>query len=152
MLVRQIVDDLPDTLRDGFVRGEASHFRIQRRLIGCIDAGEAGKVPGTGTHVEALGIALLADSKRCIHEDLAKASNCRPWDRPHGSQGRDRGYQHRNALVIEKPGKVCEAAIVFQSLLAAEAKVSPQFCADPVPIQYLHTLPGRRKCLCDVLA
>src|SRR5690606_33429948 len=53
-------------------RGEVEVGRFGR-LVGGVDAAEAGDLTGAGAAVEALGIARLADRERGVDEDLEEA-------------------------------------------------------------------------------
>src|SRR5690242_18107067 len=79
--------------------GVEAEVRVERRLIGRVDAGEMLDLAGAGLLVEALRIALFGDRQRSVDMDLDELAGADQLA-SHvalGAEGRDERHQHNEA-------------------------------------------------------
>src|SRR5690606_37674352 len=68
----QVVENKPGVLLGRVMNSVELDFRVERRLVGGVNAGEAGDFPTPRLGVEARHIAGLTDLKRRIDKNLYK--------------------------------------------------------------------------------
>ena len=112
-------------------------IRRFRRLVGGVDAAEAGDLAGARAPVEALGISRLTDRERGVDEHLEEAVGGQALAHagPILAVGADRGHEDDEAGVLQEARCLAEAPHVFGALLRREAEISAQAEAEVVAVE-----------------
>ena len=112
---------------------------FERRLVGVVDAGEPGELPGARLGVEALGVALLAHLDRRVDEHLEEHEAGRVVQRAgvfaSGPVRADQRHQRDHAGVGEQPRDLADAPHVLGAVVGGEPEVAVEPVAEVVAVE-----------------
>src|SRR5581483_7746979 len=102
-LAQEMDDLVGEHFRIVLARGKGQ-LRIERRLVGRVDAGEIVQIAAPRLAVEALGVALLANVERRVDEDLDELALLQDVARhlPLSAERRDEGDDGNEPRIDEQ--------------------------------------------------
>src|SRR5262245_33983817 len=108
------------------------------RLVGRGDPRELGDFSGARLAIEPLDVARLAPGQRRAEVDLEEAVSADDGARPIPvlAEGRDDGYEHDGARVVEEAGDLGGASDVLRAVAAREREIPVQPEAQVVAVEH----------------
>src|SRR6056297_2887133 len=136
-----------DAFIDAHLRGIDDNFRIFRRLVGRIDAGEVADDAGPGLGVQPLGVSRFAHVQRGVDVDLDELAvfHQLAHHRAVGAKRRDERGQHHQAGVGHQACNLADASNVFDPIVVAEAQIPVQPVAHVVAVQQVAVVASLEK-------
>ena len=125
--------------------------RLERRLVGRVDAGEMLDLARPRLLVEALRVALLDDVERRVDEDLEELAGADQLARhpPLRAERRDEGDEHDQPGVDEELRRLGDAADVLDAVGVGEAEVAVEAVADVVAVEQVGVAAHQVELLLD---
>ena len=119
-------------------------FRVFRRFVGRIDAGEVLQRAAERPRVEPLGVAPGAFLEGRVDEDLDELALGHQFARhaPLGAERRDEGNDDDQPGVGHQPRHFGDAADVLDAVLVGEAEIAVQPMANIVAVQDVGVAAG----------
>src|SRR6266481_9114551 len=116
-------------------------LRVQLRLVGAVDAGEALQGTGPSLGVETLDVAVLADLQRGRDVDLEEVvAHQPPHLVAHGAVGGDRRGDDLHPIASEQLGHEADPTDVDVAVLLGEAETLGEVLPHDVAVQQLDAL------------
>src|SRR5712692_4338438 len=135
----QVIQKENCCLLRGRGRGVNGQFRVERRFIGIVDAGEVLQLAGASFLVEPFGIALLTGLDRSIEVYLDKRQLPRNMQGPGAfpvlAVGADEARHGEDAAIGKKLGYLTDATDVLFPISCGKTQILIEAMADIVAVE-----------------